>query len=144
MPDALLYPLVGSLSVMSLELRASLLTARGKIREAKELFAKAADQEKALGYREPPNYIRPVGETKGAAMIAAGEWGESKAAYLAALTERPRSGYALYGIALTSEKSGDGPAAAKEYREFLAAWKLADAALPEVMHAQSYVAGARQ
>ncbi len=107
MPDALLQPLLNSLSVMSLELRASLMTAQGKTGEAKSLFPNAAQQEKALGYREPPSYIRPVGETEGAAMLAAGDWADAKTAYEQALLERPRSGFALYGIALSSEKSGD-------------------------------------
>lgn len=143
MPDALLQPLISSLSVMSLELRASLLAAHGKVSEAKDLFAKAAQQEKALGYREPPNYIRPVGETEGAAMLAAGEWEEARAAYQRALIERPRSGFALYGLALTNEKSGDSAAAAKDYAAFLAAWNHADAALPQVKHAQSYLSRAQ-
>jgi tetratricopeptide (TPR) repeat protein len=129
---------------MSLELRASLLTAYGKVSEAKDLFAKAAQQERALGYREPPNYIRPVGETEGAAMMAAGDWDEAKAAYQQALVERPRSGLALYGIALTSEKSGDSAAAAKDYTTFLAAWNHADPALAQLKHAQSFLARASQ
>ncbi len=140
MPDALLQPLISNLSVMSLELRASLLAARGKITEAKELFAKAAQQEKALGYREPPNYVRPVGETEGAAMLAAGDWAEAKAAYQRALAERPGSGLALYGIALASEESSDSAGATKEYAAFLAAWNHADPLLPQVKHAQSYLA----
>ncbi|MGA8026308.1 MAG: tetratricopeptide repeat protein [Bryobacteraceae bacterium] len=139
MPDALLHPLLSSLSIMSLELRASLLTVRGKIGEAKSLFVKAAQEEKALGYREPPNYIRPVGETEGAAMMSAGDWADAKTAYEQALLERPRSGLALYGIAMTSEKAGDSGAAAKEYADFLAAWKDADPALAQVTHAQSYL-----
>jgi tetratricopeptide (TPR) repeat protein len=144
MPDALLQPLIGSLSVMSLELRASLLTAYGRVSEAKDLFAKGAQQEKALGYREPPTYIRPVGETEGGAMMAAGDWDEARAAYHRTLVERPRSGFALYGLALTSEKSGDSAAAAKEYATFLAAWNQADAALPQVKHAQSFLSRAQQ
>ncbi len=143
MPDALLQPLISNLSVMSLELRASLLTARGKVAEAKDLFAKAAQQEKALGYREPPNYVRPVGETEGAAMLAAGDWAAARAAYQRALTERPGSGLALYGIALTSEKSSDSAAAAKEYAAFLAAWNHADPNLPQVTHAHELAAARR-
>jgi tetratricopeptide (TPR) repeat protein len=140
MPDALLQPLLKSLSIMSLELRASLLTAQGKTSEAKSLFAKAAQEEKALGYREPPNYIRPVGETEGAAMMTVGDWTDAKSAYQQALLERPRSGLVLYGIAMSSEKSGDRAAAAKEYADFLAAWKYADPALAQVTHAQTYLA----
>jgi tetratricopeptide (TPR) repeat protein len=139
MPDALLEPLLKSLAVMSLELRASVLTAREKAGDAKELFAKAAQEEKALGYHEPPNYIRPVGETEGAALMAMGHWADAKVAYQRALLERPRSGFALYGIAICSEKSGDSKAAAREYADFLAAWKSADPALAQMTHAQAYV-----
>jgi len=140
LPDALLQPLLSSLSVMSLELRAALLTAQRKTDEAKSLFAKAAQEEKALGYREPPSYIRPVGETEGAAMLAFGDWTDAKSAYQQALLERPRSGLVLYGIAMSSEKSGHPDAAAKQYADFLAAWKDADPDLPQLTYAQSYLA----
>jgi tetratricopeptide (TPR) repeat protein len=139
-PDARLQPLVKTLSVMSLELRASVLTAQGKVREAKDLFAKASQAEKALGYHEPPNYIRPVGETEGAAMMAIANWAAAKNAYQRALLERPRSGLALYGIAICSERSGDSKAAAKEYGDFLEAWKNADPTLGQIMHAHAYLA----
>ncbi len=107
MPDALLEPLLSNLSVMSLELRASLLAAQGQIAEAKSVFSRAERTEKTLGYHEPPNYIRPVGETEAAAMIAIGDWAAAKIAYEKALEERPRSGLALYGIAICDEKRGD-------------------------------------
>jgi tetratricopeptide (TPR) repeat protein len=140
MPDALLQPLLSSLSILSLELRASLLTAQRKTDEAKGLFAKAAQEEKDLGYREPPSYIRPVGEAEGAAMLAIGEWTAARAAYQKALLERPRSGLALYGVALSSEKSGDSKTAARDYADFLAAWKNADPGLVQLAHAHAYVA----
>jgi tetratricopeptide (TPR) repeat protein len=140
MPDALLQPLLSTLSVMSLELRASLLTARSRAAEAKGLFAQAQQEEKALGYREPPGYIRPVGEAEGAALMMVGDWAGAKSAYQRALSERPRSGFALYGIALSCEKAGDSAVAAKEYATFLAAWKDADPALTQLMHAHTYLA----
>jgi tetratricopeptide (TPR) repeat protein len=142
MPDALLQPLLKTLAVMSLELRASLLAVENKGSDAEGMFLKAGQEEEALGYHEPPNYIRPVGETEGAAMMAIGDWKAAKAAYERALRERPKSGLALYGIALSSEKLGDGQAAAKEYAEFLKAWKSADADLPQLKHAREYVASA--
>ncbi len=107
---------------------------------AKKIFAQAAQEEKALGYREPPNYIRPVGETEGAALMAVGDWADAKAAYNRALIERPRSGFALYGIARTSELAGDAKSATAEYAEFLTAWKNADPVLTQVTHAQTYIA----
>ncbi len=118
MPDALPDPLVRNLSVMSLELRAGLLMAKKLTDDAKKLYAQAAQEEKALGYREPPAYIRPVGETEAAAFLAASDWTGAKAAYKDALVERPRSGFPLYGIAMASERAGDVAASHCRVRGF--------------------------
>jgi tetratricopeptide (TPR) repeat protein len=143
MPDALLDPLLSTLAIMSLELRGSIAAAQGKIDDAKSLFARAATEEKALGYREPPIYIRPVGETEGAAMLRARRWGDAKAAFERALLERPHSGFALYGIAAANEQLGDSQAASRIYSDFLTAWKYADTGLPQLAHARGYLAAHR-
>jgi tetratricopeptide (TPR) repeat protein len=140
MPDALPKPLVSNVSIMSLELRAGLLVAKKQADEAKQLFAQAAQEEKTLGYHEPPSYIRPVGETQAAALLAAEGWADAKAAYKRALVERPRSGFPLYGIAMSSEQAGDVKAATAEYAEFVAAWKNADPELPQLAHARTFLA----
>jgi tetratricopeptide (TPR) repeat protein len=140
MPDAMLQPVLKMLSVMSLELRASVLSSEKHTDDARKLFARAAQAEKALGYHEPPSYICPVGENEAAALMAVGDWTGAKAAYQRALSERPRSGFPLYGIAMSSESAGDSAAAAKEYQEFLAAWTDADPDLHQVAHAQKYLA----
>jgi hypothetical protein len=139
MPDAFPDPLLSNLSVMSLELRAGVLMTKKLTDDAKKLYAQAAREEKALGYHEPPVYIRPVGETEAAALLAASDWSDAKAAYRNALVERPRSGFPLYGIAIASEQSGDTSTAAAEYADFLAAWKSADSDLPQISHARSYL-----
>jgi tetratricopeptide (TPR) repeat protein len=139
MPDAVPKPLVNNLSIMSLELRAGLLLAKKLNDDAKKLYAQAAQEEKALGYREPPAYIRPVGETEAAAFLAAADWSGAKAAYKEALVERPHSGFPLYGIAMASEQAGDITAATTEYADFLVAWKSADSDLPQLAHARSYL-----
>ena len=139
MPDALLDPLLSVLSIMSLELRGSVVAGQGNIDDAKALFARAAKEEKALGYREPPIYIRPVGETEGAAMLRARRLNDAKAAFERALSERPRSGFALYGIAVANEQLGDSQGASKTYTDFLTAWKDADAGLPQIAHARAYL-----
>jgi len=140
MPDAMPHPLLSSLSVMSLELRGSILIANKQSDAAKKLFAQAETEEKALGYREPPSYIRPVAETEAEALASVGDWSGAKAAYQRALLERPRSGFALYGIALCAEKLGDLRIAWDEYSDFVKAWKYADNDLPELRHAEVFIA----
>jgi len=140
MPDAYPKPLVNNLSIMSLELRGGILVAKKKTDEAKKFFAQAAQEEKALGYREPPAYLRPVAEAEAAALMTAEDWPGAKDAYKKALLERPKSGFPLYGIAAASERSGDAKAAAAAYAEFVAAWKNADSDLSELTHARAYLA----
>jgi tetratricopeptide (TPR) repeat protein len=143
MPDALAEPLMKNLSIMSLELRAGLLVEKKQLEEAKKLYAQAAREEKALGYHEPPAYMRPVAESEANAMMVAEEWGAAKEAYQRALLERPRSGFPLYGIARANEAAGDEKAATVSYAEFLKTWKTADAELPQVGHARAYVVAHR-
>jgi len=141
MPDAMPEPLVASLSIMSLELRASILAAQKKLPDAKALFADAAKKEKALGYREPPTYIRPVGETEGLALLGAGDATGAHDAYAAALAERPNSGFALYGLARSSEAANKTETARAEYAKFLEAWRDSDPSTPELAHARQYLTG---
>jgi tetratricopeptide (TPR) repeat protein len=140
MPDANGKALVSNLSIMSLELRAGILVEKKQIEEAKKLYAQAAKEEKDLGYHEPPAYIRPVGETQAAALLSVSDFPAAKAAYQQALTERPNSGYPLFGLALTEEKSGNHQAASTAYTTFLNSWHHADSTLPQLTHAKSFVA----
>jgi tetratricopeptide (TPR) repeat protein len=141
MPDANTKPLVSNLSIMSLELRAGIFVEKKQIEEAKKLYAQAAREEKDLGYHEPPAYIRPVGETEAAALLSASDYAAAKTAYQQALTERPNSGYPLYGLALTEEKSNNPQAASAAYTTFLKSWPRADSTLPQIEHAKSFVDG---
>jgi tetratricopeptide (TPR) repeat protein len=136
LPDADSGPLVKCLSIQSLELRAGVLVEQGKLEVGKKLYAAAAQDEKKLGYHEPPYYIRPVGETEAAELIKAKDYAGAKAAYEAALQERPNSGFGLYGLALVKELSGDSAGAREGYQAFLRAWPAADAGLPGVAHAR--------
>jgi tetratricopeptide (TPR) repeat protein len=139
MPDAQAAPLLASLSIMSLELRATILAAQKHLPEAKKLFDQAMLEESQLGYREPPNYIRPVGETAGFVLLQAGDFADAHVAYAAALKERPKSGFGLYGMARSSEAAGNATIAREEYARFLEAWKNGDSSNPELAHAQQYM-----
>jgi tetratricopeptide (TPR) repeat protein len=142
MPDSLPDPLLKSLSIQSLELRAGILAATDKLEDAKRLYATAQAEEKRLGYREPPMNIRPAGEVEAATLLRAGDYAGAEAAYGRALSERPNSGFGLYGLARVKELEGDAAAARSAYAAFLKAWTNADATLPEVAHARQIIAGA--
>jgi tetratricopeptide (TPR) repeat protein len=123
------------LETASLDLRANLAGAP----EAQGLFDRAAGQERDLGYAEPPQYARPESEALGHALIRAGKYSEAREAFTKELGERPKSGFALYGIALAWDREGNSAEAAKAYREFLDAWKNADRNLPQIEAAESWL-----
>jgi tetratricopeptide (TPR) repeat protein len=137
--DAMAKPLHSFLDVASMELSASVLLVEGRGVEADAMFTKAADAERALGYREPPTYIRPVGETRGDALLRAKRYDEAKAAYEAALKERPNSGYPLFGMAQADAAAKHGPLATTEYAHLLAVWANADADLPQIQVARAWI-----
>jgi tetratricopeptide (TPR) repeat protein len=141
MPDALAGPLLSNLSVMSLELRGSILVQQKQLAEAKVLFDQAALEEKKLGYREPPSFIRPVGETEGIALLHAKDYAGAHKAYEAALVERPKSGFPLFGMAQSSEMAGDASTAHEEYAKFVEAWRNGDPGALELAHAREYLMG---
>ncbi len=140
MPDGLSDPMVKSMTIASLELRAGILLQQHKPEAAKKLYAEAAKDEKDLGYHEPPFYIRPVGEAEGAALMKVADYRDAEAAYTSALEERPNSGFALYGLARAEQAGGDEAAARRDYAAFLKAWSAADPNLPELAEAHHALA----
>ena len=139
--DVMVVPMHSFLDVASMELEASVLLAEGRGVESDAMFTKAADAERELGYREPPTYIRPVGETRGDALMRAKRYDDAKTAYEAALKERPRSGYPLYGIAQADAAAKRSSAATQDYARLLDVWSKADADLPQMRAARAWMAG---
>jgi tetratricopeptide (TPR) repeat protein len=137
--DVLAVPVHSFMDVAARELHATLLMAQGKASEADAAFAKATEAETALGYREPPYYIRPVSETRGDALMRAKRYADAKQAYQAALVERPNSGFPLYGIAQADLAVGDKAAVRADFTALLSAWKTADAGLPQIVSANAWV-----
>lgn len=135
-PDANSEPLVKTLSVASVELRAGVQLLDGNAAQAKKLYDQAILAEKKLGYHEPPFYIRPVAETEAEALLRAKDYAGAKAAFQKALEERPNSGFELYGIARADELAGNDALARTEYATFLRSWPSADPQLPQVLHAR--------
>jgi tetratricopeptide (TPR) repeat protein len=127
------------LGTAALELRGNLASYQGDLATARQLLQRADEEEKGLGYAEPPMYARPPMEVLGAAYLRAGQFEKAREAYNKALTKRPHSGFALYGIALSWEKQSDQQQATRAYREFSEAWTHADRDLPQMKAAQAYL-----
>jgi tetratricopeptide (TPR) repeat protein len=125
------------LGAASLDLRGNAAEYRGKFTEMRKLLDQAEQNERELGYSEPPTYARPELESLGQALIHAGSYSEARDAFHKELHERPHSGFALYGIGLAWDREGNRAEAGKAYREFLEAWRNADRDLPEIQAAES-------
>jgi tetratricopeptide (TPR) repeat protein len=138
-PDPQLKPLLKNVSIFSLELRAAILVRSHQLTEAEKLFTQARREEQELGYHEPPNFIQPVAEQEASLLLSADYDSEARNAWQHALDDRPNSGFSLYGLASTSEKTGNAEQTTAAYREFLAAWNTADPDLPQVRHAQQWM-----
>jgi len=82
-----------------------------------------------------------VGESEGMALLRAKDYAGAHKAYEAALGERPKSGFPLYGMARSSEAAGDSATARAEYAKFVDAWKNGDAEAAEMSHARDYLLG---
>jgi tetratricopeptide (TPR) repeat protein len=122
----------------SLDLRGGIECAKGDLDAGVKLLRQAADVErKKVGYAEPPAYGKPESESIGYAYLAAGQFDHARAAFEEELKIRPKSGHALYGIALAYEREGDKAQASQAYARFLDSWKNADPDLPMVQHAKS-------
>ena len=128
------------LGTMSLDLRANIQSLEGKDEEALKLFQKAIENEKDLGYSEPPQFYRPEQESLGYAYLRARQWDKAREAFGQALKQRPKSGHALFGIAQSYALAGDTPRAAPAYQEFLASWKNADPDLLQTRQAKEWLA----
>jgi tetratricopeptide (TPR) repeat protein len=139
-PDENYDNILKILGAMSLDLRGNLGVSRGNSTEGIGLIQQAAEKEKSIGYSEPPRYFRPEQESLGYAYLKSKQWEKARDAFNAALSQRPKSGHALYGIAQSYALSGDVANAASAYRDFLAAWPHADGDLPQVKQAHYWLA----
>ncbi len=138
--DMMSRPAHSFVDVAALELQGSLFTAQDKPAEADTAFKKATEAETALGYHEPPYYIRPVGETRGDALLRAHRFAEARIAYEQALAQRPNSGYPLAGIARAQAAANDASAATAAFARVIAAWPHADPGLPQLQEARDWIA----
>ena len=129
----------GTLIVAALDLKGTVYSLQGRHEEALELLQEGAEEEKKLGYSEPPRYPRPVLESLGEAHLRTGNWEGAREAFAAVLKKRPNSGHALLGAARSYALAGKEATAAEAYRVFLQSWRHADGDLPQVQQAREWL-----
>lgn len=87
-------------------MRGRLAYARGDFAAAAEAYHKAQAIEGTLPYQEPPFWYYPVGQSLGAALLAAGKAEEARDAFKQALFVAPGNGWALWGLAKAERALG--------------------------------------
>ncbi|HVG18277.1 MAG TPA: tetratricopeptide repeat protein [Blastocatellia bacterium] len=110
-------------------LGARIALAKGDKKSAIELLRQAAEVEDALAYNEPPDWVLPVRESLGGALLLSGDYPEAEKVFRADLKRNPLSGRSLFGLLESLNRQGKKDAAASVQKEFKAAWKNADTRL---------------
>jgi tetratricopeptide (TPR) repeat protein len=83
-------------------------------------------QENRLRYAEPPDWIIPVRDALGAALLKARRYREAEAVYRDGLQHIPNSGWALFGLARSLRLQGKTSEAATVEARYRKVWSKAD------------------
>ena len=83
----------------------------------------------ALAYTEPDDWHYPVRHSLAAVLMMAGRHAEAETVYWDDLSEHPKNGWALYGLAQALRAQGKTEAAKAVDADFQEAWKHADVQL---------------
>ncbi len=121
------------LGIASGVLEARIASEAGRYGEAIPLLEKAAKQQDALPYTEPPPWYFPVREALGRALLAAGEAERAEAVYRKQLEKTPRNGWSLHGLAKSLRALGRSAEAASVEAEQRDVWSRADIDLDALM-----------
>jgi tetratricopeptide (TPR) repeat protein len=127
-----------------LEHEGLVLAAEGKFDAAVAALRESCNTFKRIEYEEPVILIQTPFESLGEVHIRAKRYDEAVAAYRDGLTERPNSGWLLYGVARAYEEAGKDREAEQAYKVFLKAWATADKDRPELKRANDFMARAER
>ena len=126
--------------IQELELAAMFNVAQGHFDEAMNTMKQAAALEEAMSPPSgPPTVIKPPHELFGELLLRAGRAQEAARQFATSLRRHPNRARSLLGAARAAAKSGDPQGAARAYAQFSRQWQQADAKVPELREAQSYL-----
>jgi predicted Zn-dependent protease len=94
----------------------------------------AVSLEDSLDYNEPPDWLYPMREPLGAALLQAGKPAEAERVFREDLKRNARNPRSMFGLAESLKAQGKTAAAQTEEQQFKNAWRNADTklAIPEL------------
>ncbi len=133
------------LEIRQSEIAAAASASKGNYNEAIEVMKRATVLEEELSPPSgPPGLIKPSHELFGEILLRAGRPKEAALQFAVSLQRQPNRARSLLGAARAAAQSGDRAAASAAYSNLLSQWKEADAQLPELLEARSYLEQASQ
>jgi tetratricopeptide (TPR) repeat protein len=133
-----------TVQIMALEIDAALLATKKDFAKAIDLMTRAVVIEDEMSPPSgPPEIIKPPRELFGEILLQSARPADARQQFQAALLREPNRARSLVGLARAQAKAGASADAATAYADFLKVWGQADAGLPEVTEARSFLQQAR-
>ena len=110
-------------------LQADIARSRGLVKETRDYLSAAVGLEDRLTYMEPPDWLVPVRQLQGAALLEVGRAEEAEAAFTGDLKRFPENGWSLSGLQASLERQGKRADAAAVRGRLDRVWGGADTAL---------------
>lgn len=117
------------LNIAVLVLEGEIFASRVMYAEAIQILTLATEMEDQLLYNEPPDWFLSTRHHLGAVLLEAGKYAEAESVFRKDLEEFPNNGWALNGLMLALEKSGNSREGLKAKEQFASAWQYADVKL---------------
>src|SRR4029077_1292684 len=94
-----------------------------------EHLRSAVSLEDSMDYNEPPDWLYPLREPLGAALLQAGQAGAAEQIFREDLKQNPNNARSFFGLAESLKAQGKTAEAAKVQQQFQESWKKADTKL---------------
>jgi len=114
------------LAVANEVLAGEILIREGQTEAGLAALRRGVEREDRLRYDEPPDWILPVRDALGAALLQTGHYAEAERVFRDDLQRLPDSGWALYGLSRSLSLQGKSSEAATVEARFDKVWSKAD------------------
>ena len=123
------YPASQVLAIANALAQGELALAQGQMDQAVASFSSAVSAQDELPYTEPPFWYYPSRQSLGHALLLAEDFVAAEKVYRKDLSQYPRNGWSLFGLALSLEGQGRQDEADKVRTRFANIWERSDVTL---------------